>query len=65
MSIDKSKALFSRNILVGDRALFCDAMNIQEENDINPYLRFPLSGTRPAKACVKFLMNKINGKLGS
>lgn len=65
ISIEKSMMLFSKNTHIGDRYLFCEAVHIQGSNDINPYLGFSLSGSRPTKTSVKFIMNKITGKLSS
>lgn len=65
VSIDKSRVLFSKNTSIDDGSMFCNSMLIKEAPDLNPYLGFPISGSRPTKSSVKFIMDKILGKLAS
>lgn len=63
--MEKSRILFSKNTSEKDRLLFCDALNIQETSEINPYSGFPLSGSKPSERKFHFILQKITGKLAS
>lgn len=65
ISIDKSRVMFSKNTPEVDRSMFCNATLTKVAPDINPYLGFPNSGTRTTKASVRFIMDKILGRLSS
>ncbi|XP_056690476.1 uncharacterized protein [Spinacia oleracea] len=65
ISVEKSRVLFSKNTPTLDCGMFCNALSIKETADLNPYLGFPISGTRPTRSSVNFIMTKIIGKLAS
>ncbi|XP_056697347.1 uncharacterized protein [Spinacia oleracea] len=65
ISVEKSRVLFSKNTPTLDCEMFCNSLSIKEAADLNPYLGFPISGTRPTRSSVNFIMTKIVGKLAS